>query len=194
MIFRAAVALLIPFLLPSCAAVHCRECPPEAGTKATMNRAALEAIQQLGSDGDWLVVRKYHHTDNFIATVRNAPLSHAAVLDLKNQRVVEATAMGTHVTPLAELIADSHRLLLIRPKWANPANREAAVERATALVGKKYDFLGLLGGNVKDRYYCSELALTIYQPFQKRDDIIPHPVAPDQLYFYGRILYDTGAL
>jgi hypothetical protein len=183
---------LFAAVLVSCA-VHTKECPPDAVSRACLNESALQAILKQGADGDWLVVRQYHKTDNFIATVRNSPLSHAAVLDLKNRRVIQANSEGTHVTALTDFIAGCHRILLIRPKWSSPANRKAALAEAEALIGRKYDYLGLLGIDIPRRFYCSELALHIYRQYQKPSDLIPHPAAPDQLYFYGRILYDSGA-
>ena len=85
------------------------------------------------------------------------------------------------------------RLLLVRPVWADATSSIAALEKARRLVGRPYDFLGLIGVDVPDRYYCSELTLEIYRPFVRPGDVIPRPVEPGQLTYWGRVLYDSGA-
>ncbi len=146
----------------------------------------------MGRDGDWLVIRGYHVTDNLVAALTNKPFSHAAVLDLAHEQVVEAESQGVHVSTLADFVAKSHRLLLIRPVWADAHSAGVAVAKARSLAGRKYDFLGLIGLNVPETFYCSELALEIYRPWIRRSDVIPRPIEPGQLHFYGRILFDSG--
>ena len=70
----------------------------------------------------------------------------------------------------------------------------AALAKARALVGRPYDFLGLIGLDVPDSFYCSELTLEVYRPFIRPGDVVPRPVEPGQHYFWGRVLYDSGAL
>jgi hypothetical protein len=182
---------LIAAGLTGCA-IHPVETPLTEANRQTQDRVVLKEIRRFGADGDWLVVRQYHSTDNLVSTVRNAPLSHAAVLDLSTDSVLEATAKGVHRTSLTEFVARSHRVQLLRPQWSTPANRQAALARGTSSIGKGYDFTGLAGWNHPDRLYCSELAVEIYTPWRTGGPPIPRPVAPDQLYHYARILYDSG--
>ena len=115
---------------------------------------ALQEIRRAGRNGDWLVIRGYHVTDNMVSAVTGTPWSHAAVLDLDNDRVIEAEAPGVHFTPLAAFVAKSHRLLLVRPLWSNEKTAPEALARARSSVGKGYDFLGLTGVDVPERFYC----------------------------------------
>jgi hypothetical protein len=181
-------------LLAGCAATHFMETPPEGATRDGRDAAALEEVRHLGRDGDWLVIRGYHLSDNLVASLTNKPFSHAAVLDKANDRVIEAEAAGVHFTPLAEFVAKSHRLLLIRPVWSDAASADAALKKAREVVGKPYDFLGLIGIGIPDRYYCSSLTIEVYRPYIRPDDQVPRPVEPGQLMYWGRILYDSGAL
>ena len=190
-LYVLATFLLMVFLV-SCA-VNSIEKPLNPEQKLALNSSAISEIQKLGADGDWLVVRKTHATDNMIATFRNAPFSHAAVLDLKKQVVVESNSKGVHVSTLSQFVGSSHRLMLIRPKWKTPDNQKIALDKAYSLLGKGYDYWGLLGINVDDKFYCSELAVAIYKPYITKDDSIPKPIAPDQLYIFGKVLYDSGA-
>ena len=178
-------------LLSACA-TRLIEVPIEAGARAARDAVTLNEIKALGRPGDWLVIRGYHATDNLVASVTNKPFSHAAVLDLERDQAIEAEAQGVHTSTLGAFVAKSHRLLLIRPIWANARSAQEAVEKARSLVGRQYDFLGLIGLDVPDRYYCSELALEVYRPFIRRDDVVPRPIEPGQLHHYGRILYDNG--
>ncbi|MEW6330138.1 MAG: YiiX/YebB-like N1pC/P60 family cysteine hydrolase [Pseudomonadota bacterium] len=152
----------------------------------------LEALTSLGRNGDWLVIRGYHASDNAVSVLTNTPWSHAAVLDMDNRQVIEAESQGVHVSPLSGFVAKSHRLLLIRPNWSTEKSSFQALGEARSLVGKGYDFMGLAGVNVPDRYYCSELAVAVYKSYIPEDERIPRPVTPAQLHHWGRILYDSG--
>jgi hypothetical protein len=168
--------------------------PPDSATREEREARALEAVRELGHDGDWLVIRGYHASDNLVAGLTNKPFSHAAVVDLSHDRVIEAESAGVHYTPLAEFVAKSHRLMLVRPVWSDTPHAAAAIAKARSVVGRPYDFLGLVGVDMPDRYYCSGLAIEIYRPYIRADDLVPRPVEPGQLHYWGRILYDSGAL
>lgn len=189
-----ACAIIAAVALVSGCATRSVEVPPEAVAKAARDAITLSEIGALGKPGDWLVIRGYHTTDNLVASLTNKPFSHAAVLDPEREQVIEAEARGVHASSLAELVAKSHRLLLVRPMWADAASAAAAVVKARSLIGRQYDFLGLIGFSVPDTYYCSELALEVYRPFIHARDVIPHPIEPGQLHHYGRILFDSGPL
>jgi Permuted papain-like amidase enzyme, YaeF/YiiX, C92 family len=193
---RGLAHLVMAATLAGCSATHFAETPPGAAIRDSRDAAALQAVRDLGRDGDWLVIRGYHLRDDLVASLTNKPFSHAAVLDKANDRVIEAEpeAAGVHFTPLAEFVARSHRLLLIRPVWSDGASAEAALKKAREVVGKPYDFLGLIGVGVPDRYYCSSLAIEVYRPYIRPDDQVPRPVEPGQLMYWGRVLYDSGAL
>lgn len=181
-------------MLAGCAATHFAEKPLEGATREQRDSVITEEVRHLGRDADWLVIRGYHLSDNLVASLTNKPFSHAAVLDLANDRVIEAEAQGVHFTALPEFVAKSHRLLLIRPVWSNAASAQAALKKARDVVGRPYDFFGLIGFDIPDRYYCSGLTIEIYRPYIRSDDLVPRPVEPGQLLYWGRILYDSGAL
>ena len=152
----------------------------------------LDEVRRLGRNGDWLVIRGYHATDHLVSVATNTPWSHAAVLDMDRDQVIEAEGMGVHTTPLREFVAKSHRLMLVRANWATDKASIEAVHNARTWVGKRYDFLGLAGLDIPDRYYCSELAVAAYRAYIPSATYIPRPVAPAQLHYWGRILYDSG--
>jgi hypothetical protein len=164
---------------------------PEA--RAGRDRETLAQLRGLGRDGDWLVIRGYHATDNLVSLVTNAPFSHAGVLDLELQRVLEADASGVHATPLAEFIAKAHRLLLVRPKWAGQGRGRDALLATRARLGRPYDFSGLVGLNHPERYYCSELAVAGYRPWVRKADHVPPVIPAHELYYWGTVLFDTGS-
>jgi hypothetical protein len=77
--------------------------------------------------------------------------------------------------------------------WARDEAGQAAVVKARSVLQRPYDFLGLVGLSIPDTYYCSELAVEVYRPYIRASDVIPKPVAPGQLHYWGRILFDSGA-
>jgi hypothetical protein len=164
--------------------------------RAAREHRMLEAVTRLGRPGDWLVIRGYHATDHLVSALTNSPFSHAAVLDPDRGQVIEAEGKGLHATPLAEFMKKAHRLMLVRAQWATtPERQEAAAVQARSLLGRPYDFSGLLGINVPDRYYCSELALAVYGGLVSRTrDHLPPVVPPDQLHYWGTVIWDSGAV
>ena len=188
---RLACGGLLAMLAGACAAPAV-VVPPEPTVKSARDAQMLAEVRRTGRNGDWLVIRGYHATDNMVSVLTNTPWSHAAVLDADNDRVIEAEAQGVHFSPLSEFVGKSHRLLVVRPSWATDKSSADAVASARALVGKGYDFLGLGGIDNPERFYCSELVVAVYRPHIPGTERIPRPVAPSQLHYWGRILYDSG--
>lgn len=189
MMLLQAWCLALAFCLSACAVRSVM--PPEA---ALAPNVALPELRPLLRHGDWLVTRGIHKTDNMVATMTNMPLSHASLYDAERDGVIEADGSGVHETPLADLLAKSSRVLLIRPMWVTEASAGTAVSRARSWIGKGYNFTGLVGLDSPDRYYCTQLALEAYRPFitEAPDNPIPHVIAPGRMYHWGRILYDSG--
>ena len=154
---------------------------------------ALREINHLGQPGDWLVMRGYHATDNLVSALTDAPFSHVAVLDAEQGQVIEAEGKGLHTAPLADFLHRAHRVILMRPMWATTLERQqAAVARARSLVGRPYDFAGLVGLKVPDSYYCSELAVAVYAPYPSRKDRLPLVIPPADMHYWATILWDSG--
>lgn len=186
----ALLAFSLLSLLAACnhpVAVH----PPT--DREAREARALAAVQRLGQPGDWLVIRGYHATDNFVALATNAPFSHVAVLDPERNQVIEAEGKGLHTTPLPEFMKKAHRLILMRSQWAtSPERQQAAVDKARSYVGRGYDFTGLVGLNGPERFYCSELAVAVYAPHASRKDHLPPVLPPADMHFWATILWDSG--
>lgn len=182
--------LFLVALLGGCAApvvVH----PPQ--DRQAREALALREVTRLGQPGDWLVIRGYHATDNLVSALTNAPFSHVAVLDPELGQVIEAEGPGLHTTPLPDFMKKAHRLILMRPMWAStPERQNSAVGKARALVGRPYDFTGLVGLNVPNSYYCSELAVAVYAPHVSRKDHLPMVIVPADMHYWATVLWDSG--
>jgi len=190
---QRTLCVLLPFILLAGCAVRAIERQVPGDTDAERHAQVLADVRQLGRNGDWLVIRGYHVTDNMVSSLTNMPFSHAAVLDRDAEQVIEAESAGVHTTPLTAFVAKSQRLMLVRPVWAESNTGTSALAKARMLVGRPYDFLGLVGLSIPEQYYCSELAVEVYRSFVRPQDIIPRPVAPGQLHYWGRVVFDTGA-
>lgn len=186
------IRLVLGALLVSCAAcAHpAASLKPAMELRMSQNVRMQEAVLSQGRNADWLLVRGYKPTDDLVAGLVNAPISHVGVLDLERRQVIEADATGVHATALEEFLDRSHRLILVRPLWSD-VGRERALEKARGLIGRPYDFLGLAGVDVPERYYCSELAIWVYGEFQRKYHEIPRVIEPANLYLWGTVLYDS---
>lgn len=155
------------------------------------NIKIINSVQAKAISGDWLVIRGYHATDNLISNATAIPISHAAVYNAETQTVIEAEGKGIHETSLKDFVNKSYRLLIIRPRWLNKSNSTKAISNAKKLIGKNYDFLGTIGFNFPNKYYCSELAISIYKEWYRPVEKFPGVIKPGELYLYGKVLYDS---
>ncbi|HJA79636.1 MAG TPA: hypothetical protein H9784_08760 [Candidatus Desulfovibrio intestinavium] len=165
---------------------------PEDALAPETHAPALRGVLR---HGDWIVARTIRTGGNLVASVTQKPFSHAALYDAEYDSVIEATANGVHRSSLEDLVGRSQRMLVIRPLWADETSRRVAVERARVLLGKSYDFTGLVGLGTRERYYCTELCIESYRPFmgrEKPDNPIPRIIQPGDMYFWGTIVHDTG--
>lgn len=165
--------------------------PPPDELRIPQTAAWLEQVRSLGRDGDWLVIRGYHKTDDLVVVGTRMPLSHAAVLDQTSGEIIEAIGSGVQTQTLDHFVDHAHRIILIRPKWSTDETGPEAVRRSREVVGSKYDFLGTVGLPAKNRFYCSELATWAYGPHGE-DEHLPKVIEPGQMYLWGTILWDSG--
>ena len=164
---------------------------PSGDVHQKQNQDIYQNVINLAQSGDWLVTRGYHASDNFVANATGVPLSHVAIFDKEKSLVIEADNSGVHTTPIIDFIDKSYRVLIIKPRWQNNSNTQQALDNAYKLVGKDYDFLGTIGINLKDKYYCSELAVHIYKEWRSPKEKLPTVIKPSELYLFGKILYDS---
>ncbi len=184
---------LLALALCGCGGPRLHVEPPADDVRLPQTASWVEHIKAQGQPGDWLVIRGYKAADDLVVLATNLPLSHAAMLDLERDEVIESIAEGVIVTKLHDFLDHAHRVLLIRPRWAAEDRGIKAIERARGAVGKGYDFTGLVGLSSKDRYYCSELCLFAWAPYQEDRDRIPRIIEPGQMYLWGAVLYDSGS-
>ena len=164
---------------------------PEGPAAQAQTDAWVKTVREKADNGGWLVVRGTHVGDQTVAALTRATLSHAVVFDKQKEEVIEAVASGVRVTPLRVLLAQAHRLQIIRPPGWTPASGQAAVDRARAHVGQKYDWLGLVAAQDDKRFYCTELAVDSYRGREagwKMGSII----FPADMATIGTLTFDSG--
>jgi hypothetical protein len=189
-IFRFAALIVCVALSSGCAvkvAVDTHQ--TSIGTQAT--------VKNLLTHGDWLVARGIHITDNLVSGLTNMPLSHAAIYDADSNEVIEADGTGVHTTRLEDFLARSHRVMVITPLWANESTRPIAVKRARSWLGLGYNYTGLIGLNAPNRFYCTQLAVDAYKEAitaNPPQNPLPPVILPGQMYYWGRVIYDSGAV
>lgn len=182
--------ILIILLLTSCVARPIIIKPnDEAHNK--QNLIIEKKVIQNAKTGDWLVTRGYHASDNLVSNFTSIPISHVGLFNAELQKVIEAEGKGVHFSELREFIDKSYRIIVIRPRWRTDKNANAAWENAKVLVGSGYDFLGTIGFNFPEKYYCSELAISVYKQWYSGKERFPTVIKPGELYLFGTILYDS---
>ncbi len=185
----ASVVLLMTVSLSGCAGAKALQ--RKTGPKyIAETHSWVHAVQKLGGNGMWLVTRGYHAGDDVVAVATNSPLSHAAILDLDKQEVIEAIGTGVVVTHLRKFLREAHRVLVIKPEGWTEELGQLAVTKARTKVGQGYDFLGVVGVPDKDRWYCSELAA--WSMGLEVNKLGPHKIIhPRNMHRHGKVLFDS---
>jgi protein tyrosine phosphatase (PTP) superfamily phosphohydrolase (DUF442 family) len=165
--------------------------PPSGPAAEAQTDAWVKTVRDKGDQGGWLVVRGTHVGDQTVAALTMGTLSHAVVLDKEKEEVIEALATGVKVTPLRALLAQAHRLQIVRPQGWTTDLGKAAVARARGHVGRKYDWLGLVGVKNDARFYCTELAVDAYDGRKQGWKV--HPIIfPADMAKLGALVFDSG--
>jgi len=196
---RSGLASLVVLLAlgPSAATTSYAELPGAPVRRPTGPAAEaetdrwLQLVRDKADHGGWLVVRGSHTGDQAVAALTLGVLSHAAVLDKEKGEVIEALANGVVVTPVRKLLAQAHRLIIVRPPGWTPEEGRAAVARARTRVGRRYDWLGLVGAQQEARFYCTELAVDAYRGRERRWKL-GRIIFPGDVPGLGAVVVDTG--
>jgi hypothetical protein len=153
----------------------------------------IDGVRAVIETGDWVIIRGITGPDNFIGTVTNMPFSHASIYDAENDEVIEADSHGVHKTSLEDYIGHAARVWVVKPVWATDEIRPLVVRKARSLVGRPYDFTGLIGLGLDDSYYCSELVMDVWKPYIGDADTNPIPlvISPGRLHHWGKVVYDS---
>ena len=147
-------------------------------------------ILSVSKNGYWLVVRGYKFTDHLVATATVTDYSHAVLIDVDNELVIEAESEGVHKTKLLDFVHKSFKITIIEPINYTEENGNNAINIANSKIGKPYDFLGTVGVNEEEKYYCSELTTYCF-PYIKDSVKLPQIIKPSYLLKLGNIIYET---
>jgi hypothetical protein len=113
------------------------------------------------------------------------------VFDKQKEEVIEAVATGVRVTPLRVLLAQAHRLQIIRPPgWTPAAGGRRSIARARASA-QKYDWLGLVGRAGRQAFYCTELAVDSYRGARPAGSWV-RIIFPPTWRRSGTLTFDSG--
>jgi len=140
--------------------------------------------------GYWLAVRGTHPSDQLVAAMTAAELTHVALYDAERDEVIEAVGRGVLRTPLRELLAHARRLQIIRPRGYTDEAGRAAVAHAATRVGSSYDFLGTVGLPQERTYYCSELAIEAWRGRER--GLVEGVLHPERMHELGEVVFDSG--
>jgi hypothetical protein len=126
---------------------------PQGPAAEAQTDAWIQTVRDKADHGGWLVVRGTHVGDQTVAALTRATLSHAVVFDKQKDEVIEAVATGVKVTPLRALLAQAHRLQIVRPPGWTPAAGAAGVGRARGLRGGPLEMVGVGGGGAEAPFF-----------------------------------------
>lgn len=166
--------------------------PTPVGLSASrLTEEWLRTVQRRARTGDWIVVRGTHIGDQVVAEGSAAELTHAAIYDAEQNEIVEAVGSGVTAGPIRELLAQSHRFLIVRPHDWTPESGQTALHRARGHVGFDYDFLGTIGLQSDRRFYCTELCVDAYRA-RERGWMPEGVIHPEHMPRFGEVIYDSG--
>lgn len=130
------------------------------------------SLEETLKKGDVISFRARTLIGKTIGLFTNSDFSHTAAY-IGNGKYVHSNQKGVHLSPVSELNIED--IVVLRHKKARNKQLNKAIDWMVGEVGKKYDFLGLVGiglhilglkkGNPwdhKNRYWCSELVADGY--------------------------------
>jgi hypothetical protein len=176
-VLRIGWLFIVAIALAGCASLR----PPlrQPGPVAqAITHSWQKSILRLGRDGDWLLIRGYNSTGHLVAVAGNAELSHVGILDAKHAEVIEAVSPEVCATPLASVLEEADRVILIRPAGADRASGRQALARARSQIGAPYDLLGTIG-----------LAWSVGMEVDQ--DGPGHVLHPISMLDHGAVLFDS---
>ena len=165
--------------------------PKEKKLDTAYDALFLQELHGKLEDGDIVLRRGYAVLSDMITLVTpGMQMSHAALYDATKDVVIEAVDGGVREHPLEGYVRGSHRLVVVRAK-ASKEEKRAAVVQARGAIGTGFDYLGFVGVDDPERFYCSELVAWAYHAKErglKTNDVI----APGELLMLGDVVYDSG--
>lgn len=180
-------------------AVGCTHAPsmmisrPEHAVDTAATAQWTSDVRGVVQDGDWILTRSYSAVGDAITTVTSGEdVSHAQIYDAEHDTVIESTSAGVHETPLADVIAANHHVVVVRARGMTAEQRSHMVKRARSRIGDGYDYTGLFGVDDPNRLYCSELVWWAAQGEVRTGDRYT-VIAPADLLKYGDVVYHSGA-
>ena len=197
--FSLSLSLSLPFLVAlfvvaTGAATGCgsasmyRHKPTDPSVNQAVTAMWAQGIRSQAQSGDWILTRSYSAIGDLIALgSRGKELSHASIYDADTDTVIEAIGSGVREVPLTHLLARNRVAIVVRPNHSTTRSRQAAVERARAVVGSPFDYGGLFGFQTDEKFYCSELV--VWAANLEHNGWV---TTPSSLIERGTIIYSSG--
>ena len=149
--------------------------------------------------GDIILFRKKGFISKIIAFLTKGPFTHAAIIIPYNDGdnyVIESDWGGVQINSLKKKYF-RREYVILRHKDINSYFASRIVGFSTNLLGKKYDYAGIIGiaRNIlfgkyntlddKNRYWCSELVADAYRSAGLKLDVKEgtHLVSPNDLFW-----------
>jgi hypothetical protein len=167
------------------------ERPKDPQVDGAITRMWAAEIRKTAHDGDWILTRSLTPEGDAIATISGGEeFSHASIVDVTHDTIIEATTPAVQETSIEELLVRNWYAVVVHPAGQTDAEGRAALARARAQIGAGFDGWGFVGLQESDKWYCSELVWWA-SGFQARFGM-PVVILPRDLMKYGEVVYYSG--
>lgn len=184
-----ALLLTSMVALSACAGSLVHKKPKSDSLNDAMTELWARDIRRVARSGDWILTRSYSKTgDAIVGVTLGESFSHAVVYDAERGTVIEAIRPEVREVSLESLLKRNRYAVVVRPVGISDEQRAAAVPRARSAIGASFDYIGMLGIDDKNRFYCSELAA-----WASQIPDAPTIVTPADLYDRAEVIYISGA-
>lgn len=186
--------VLAALLLSGCHTVAPRlfvKRPADDSLDRAISKLWAEEIRRVARDGDWLLGRSYGKPGvAIVALTTGEEFSHAAVVDISHDTVVEAVHPQVQEISLERFVHRYRYIAVVRNPRLSDDERRATIDLARAEVGAEFDLGGMVGFDNPDRWYCTELvwwANGMDAEFGR-----PTIIEPNEMLDYGELIYFSG--
>lgn len=162
--------------------------PKNAQVNSAVTDLWARDIRRVARSGDWILTRSYSITgDAVVGVTLGESFSHAVVYDAERDTIIEAINPVVREVSLEALLARNRYAVVVRPIGISEQKRHDTLARARSVIGRDFDYFGMIGLDDESSFYCSELAAWASQiPNQ------PLIVTPADLYERGELIYISG--
>ncbi len=167
------------------------ERPKDKRVDVAISQMWADDIRRIARDGDWVLSRSLTWEGDTISFLTgDEQFSHASLVDITHDSIIEATTPEVREIPLEQLMQRNRYVVVVRPTGVSAERARQSVALARAQIGIGFDLWGFIGYEDPDKWYCSELNFWASGMEERHSKEVV--LMPKDMMNYGEVIYYSG--